>query len=145
MVNSNNLLTNLKKSLFIVLLLCAVALSAISQPAYAQISDFKITASDGAASDNFGYSVSISSDYAIVGAWQDDNNGTYSGSAYLFKRTDTTWAQEAKLLPSDAVTGDFFGFSVAISGDYAVVGAPFDDDNGTNSGSAYVYKRTGTS
>ncbi|MCH8304486.1 MAG: choice-of-anchor D domain-containing protein, partial [Candidatus Marinimicrobia bacterium] len=145
MVNSNNLLTNLKKSLFIVLLLCAVALSAISQPAYAQINGFKITASDAAAFDEFGESVSISGDYAVVGTPFDDDNGTNSGSAYIFKRTGESWTQEAKLLPSDAATDDFFGFSVSISGDYAVVGGQGDDDNGSGSGSAYVFKRTGTS
>ena len=145
MVNSNNLLTNLKTSLFIVLLLCAIALTAIPKPAYAQISEFKITASDGARNDRFGYSVSISGDYAIVGADSDDDNGIFSGSAYVFKRSGTSWTQEAKLLASDGATGDQFGFSVSISGDYAVVGAFADDDNGENSGSAYLFKRSGTS
>ena len=145
MVNSNNLLTNLKQSSFIFFLLCAVALAAISKPAYAQISEFKITASDGAAADFFGWSVSISGDYAVVGAFGDDDNGEEAGSAYIFKRNGTFWAQEAKLLPSDGEVIDRFGFSVSISGDYTIVGAPNDDDNGTLSGSAYVYKRTGTS
>ena len=140
MVHSFNTLTNLKKYLFNVLLLCAVALSAIPKPAYAQISDFKITASDGAASDQFGWSVSISGDYAVVGAWQDADNGIQSGSAYIFKRTGTSWAQEAKLLPSDGAAQDLFGWSVSISGDYAVVGAWLDG----GSGSAYIFKRTGT-
>ena len=140
-------LTKLKRtvSCLSVLLYLAVAILAISQPAYAQISEFKIMASDGAVDDWFGISVSISGDYALVGAYQDDDNGDRSGSAYVFKRSGTSWVQEAKLLPSDGAEVDNFGKSVSISGDYAVVGALLDDDNGTNSGSAYVFKRTGTS
>ena len=145
MLNTNDLLTNLKQSSFIVFLLCAVALSAIPQPAYAQISEFKLTASDNAAGDDFGKSASISGDYAVVGALGDNDNGDLSGSAYVFKRSGTSWAQEAKLLPSDGAENDIFGASVSISGDYAVVGAKFDDDNGVHAGSAYVFKRTGTS
>ena len=104
----------------------------------------KLLASDGAADDFFGNSVSISGDYAVVGAQGNDDNGDGSGSAYLFKRIDTTWVEEAKLLPSDGAAGDFFGLSVSISGDYAVVGASGDDDNGFFSGSAYLFKRSGT-
>ncbi len=103
------------------------------------VQEAKLLPSDGAANDAFGISISISGDYAVVGARWDDDNGGASGSAYLFKRTGTIWAQEAKLLPSDGATGDWFGHSVSISGDYAVVGAWGDDDNGTNSGSAYLY------
>ena len=61
----------------------------------------KLLASDGAVEDDFGYSVSISGDYAIVGAWGDDDNGVLSGSAYIFKRDDTSWTEQAKLLASD--------------------------------------------
>ncbi|MCH8305898.1 MAG: choice-of-anchor D domain-containing protein, partial [Candidatus Marinimicrobia bacterium] len=136
--------TLLKKTLLLALTMCAAATLAISQPVYAQISEFKLTASDGAADDQFGNSVSISGDYAIVGARFNDDNGLSSGSAYIFKRTGTSWAQEAKLLPSDGAEFDFFGVSVSISGDYAVVGAQGDDDNATNAGSAYIFKRTGT-
>ncbi|TFB11899.1 hypothetical protein E3V55_02505, partial [Candidatus Marinimicrobia bacterium MT.SAG.3] len=135
----------LKRTLLLTLTICAVASLAIPQPAYAQISEFKITAADGAAGDLFGNSVSISGDYAVVGARRDDDNGISSGSAYVYKRTGTSWAQEAKLLASDGAADDLFGWSVSISGDYAVVGARRDDDNGISSGSAYVYKRTGTS
>jgi len=103
----------------------------------------KLLASDGAAGDNLGFSVSIDGDYAIAGAYCDDNaNGADAGSAYVFKRTGTSWAQEAKLLASDGATGDGFGFSVSIYGDYAVIGTPYDDGW---RGSAYIFKRTGTS
>ncbi len=102
----------------------------------------KTIANDGAADDNFGYSVSISGDYAVAGAYKDDDNGTDSGSAYIFRRNENGWTQQAKLLPDDGAVGDYFGYSVSISGDYAIVGAYKDDDNGTDSGSAYIFQRT---
>ncbi|MCH8305534.1 MAG: FG-GAP repeat protein, partial [Candidatus Marinimicrobia bacterium] len=112
---------------------------------YAQLGEFKINASDGVSFDEFGYSISISGDYAVVGAWADDDSGSSSGSAYIFKRAGESWVQEAKLLASDGAAGDQFGWSVSISGDYAVVGAIFDADNGSLSGSAYIFKRAGES
>ncbi|NNF20660.1 MAG: hypothetical protein HKN67_01865, partial [Saprospiraceae bacterium] len=87
-----------------------------------------------------GYSVSISGDYACIGAYHDDDGGTNSGSAYIFKRSGTLWSQQTKLTASDAAAGDFFGYSVSISGDYACMGAYNDDDGGTSSGSAYVFQ-----
>ncbi|MEE8156188.1 MAG: FG-GAP repeat protein, partial [Phycisphaerales bacterium] len=97
----------------------------------------KLLPKDGAAVDFFGISVAISGTTAIVGAYTDDDNGTDSGSAYLF---DTTTGQQLfKLLPDDGAAGDWFGFSVAISGATVIVGAFHDDDNGTNSGSAYLF------
>ena len=128
----------LKQTRRLPLTICAAASLTISQPAYAQISEFKITASDGASLDWFGGSVSISSDYVVAGAMGDGDNGELAGSAYVFKRTGTSWAQEAKLLPSDGAAGDEFGSSVSISGGYAVVGAWADDDNETDAGSAYL-------
>ncbi len=133
-----------KQTLTKTLMICSIAILIIYQLAYAQINEFKITASDGAEYDWFGLSVSISGDYAIVGAQKDDDNGSSSGSAYVFKRTGTSWAEEAKLTASDAAADDDFGYSVSISGDYAIVGAVSDDDNGDGSGSAYVFKRTDT-
>ncbi len=105
----------------------------------------KLTASDGAASDNFGSSVSIDGDYAIVGAEYDDDKGDDSGSAYIFKRDGTDWTEQGKLTGYDGAAGDLFGNSVSISGDYCLVGALRDDDRGENSGSVYIYKRDGTS
>lgn len=105
----------------------------------------EIFASDGVSADEFGVSVAISGDYAIVGASEDDDNGHGSGSAYVFRRTGVnTWDSGTKITASDAAMGDSFGQSVAISGDYAIVGASQDDDDGSNSGSAYVFRRTGT-
>jgi len=102
----------------------------------------KLTASDAAGNDEFGYSVAISGDTALVGA--DGNNGL--GAAYVFFRNQggvDSWGEVAKLVPSDGLPDDwiYFGTSVAISGSTAVVGAYGDDDAGPNSGSAYVFER----
>ena len=105
---------------------------------------YKLLAADGNADMRFGNSVSIDGDYAVIGAYFDDTNGAISGAAYIFKRDRTTWVQQAKLLASDGAASDYFGISVAISGDYAVIGANGDDDEGSSSGSAYIFKRDGT-
>jgi hypothetical protein len=65
----------------------------------------KLIASDGEANDQFGYYVALSGDTALIGAWNDDDNGYWSGSAYVFIRTGTTWTQQAKLLASDGLAG----------------------------------------
>ena len=102
----------------------------------------KLLASDGAAGDVFGASVSISGDRILVGAYGDDDNGSLSGSAYVFERDGSgTWIQVDKLTASDAAFEDNFGISVGIAGDRLVVGAWEDDDQGSGTGSAYVYER----
>ena len=100
----------------------------------------KLTASDGAASDLFGRSVAVDGDTAVIGADDDDDNGTNSGSAYVFIRSGITWTEQQKLAASDGAPFDRFGESVAVSGTTVVIGAILDDDNGTNSGSAYVFE-----
>jgi hypothetical protein len=101
----------------------------------------KLAADDAAAVDNFGMSVAVSVDTAVVGAHLE--GGTNAGSAYVFVRSAGTWAQQQKLAASDAAANDNFGASVAVSGDTAVVGAPFDDiAAGTDAGSAYVFVRS---
>jgi hypothetical protein len=107
----------------------------------------KLLPGDGAAGVWFGASVSISGDTAIVGARWDDDNGSSSGSAYIFSHDQggaDNWGEVKKLLASDGAAGDEFGYSVSISGDTAIVGAMWDDDNGNNSGSAYVYRQVTT-
>ena len=103
----------------------------------------KLTATDGAAGDEFGYSVALSGDTAVIGAARDDDNGNDSGSAYVFTRSGTTWSQQAKLTTADGAAGDVFSISVALSGDTAVIGADLDDEKGDNSGAAYVFTRSG--
>lgn len=99
----------------------------------------KLTADDGAAGDFFGSSVSISANHAIVGAAGDDN---YTGSAYIFECNDGDWTQQAKLTASDEDAGDWFGHSVSISGDCAIVGAWLNNTTaGTEAGSAYIFYR----
>ncbi len=104
----------------------------------------KITASDAAAVDFFGTSVAISGDTVIVGARFEDVPGSSSGSAYVYRRDEggvDNWGEVMKLTASDAADEDFFGQAVAISGDTAIVGAPLNEDDGDDSGSAYVYQR----
>ncbi len=120
--------------------LFAAAASVLSTaPAYADLGDqlFKLLPSDGAEQDRFGLSVAINGATAIVGAAFDDDNGFDSGAAYLFDTT--TGHQIAKLLANDGATDDHFGISVAISSATAIVGANRDDDNGNDSGSAYLF------
>ena len=102
----------------------------------------KLLAGDGAADDQFGNSVSVSGDMAVIGAYGDDDKGYWSGSAYVFVRAaDGTWSQQAKLTAADGEAGDYFGGSVSVSGDTAVIGAYDDDDKGDYSGSAYIFVR----
>ncbi|RZV37536.1 MAG: hypothetical protein EX272_05235 [Chromatiales bacterium] len=103
----------------------------------------RLVASDGAAGDEFGYSVAISGDTAVVGAPRGNDKGEDSGSAYVFTRSGSTWRQQAKLVASDGAVGDVFGISVAISGDTVVIGADLADEKGSNSGAAYVFSRSG--
>jgi len=113
-------------------------------PATAQSQLAKLLASDGAANTEFGFAVAISGETAVIGACKGDVGGTDAGAAYVFQYDGSSWAQQAKLLPSDAVAWANFGYSVAIDGDIVVVGAYWDDDNGARSGSAYVFvKPTG--
>ena len=100
----------------------------------------KLTASDGAAGDQFGVSVAVDGETVLVGARFDDAAGPRSGSAYVFVRGTTgVWTEQAKLTASDAAALDDFGFSVSVGGETVVVGAHGNDDAGSRSGSAYVF------
>jgi hypothetical protein len=107
----------------------------------------KIQASDAQAGDDFGNSVSISSDgnTALIGARIEDTNGTDAGAAYIFTRSGGTWTQQQKIQASDAQAYDYFGTSVSLSGDgnTAIVGANYEDTNGTDAGAAYIFTRSG--
>ena len=104
----------------------------------------KLLGADTAAGDSLGSSVALSGDTAVIGARHDDDKGADSGSAYVFVRSGVTWTQQAKLTASDGAAGDLFGASIALAGDTVVVGSESDDDKGSDSGSAYVFVRSGT-
>ena len=106
----------------------------------------RLTAADGAAADSFGYSVALNGERVLIGANRDAVGANmFQGSAYVFLRNGVTWSQQQKLTASDGATNDFFGTSVALSDDTAVVGANLDDVNANvNQGSAYVFGRTGS-
>src|SRR6056300_1483506 len=101
----------------------------------------EITVSDGATNDWFGYSVAVGCGRIVIGAYRDDDNGSLSGSAYIF---DLDGTQLTKITASDGAADDRFGTSVAVGNGIIVVGASEDNDNGTNSGSAYIYDLDGT-
>ena len=103
----------------------------------------KLHANDAAVGDKFGVSVSLYGDTALIGARHDDDNGVSdSGSVYIFTRSsvDGTFTQQSKIYASDAAVGDSFGVSVSLDGNTALIGAYYDDNNGSNSGSVYVFK-----
>ncbi|TGK34607.1 hypothetical protein EHQ12_10195 [Leptospira gomenensis] len=133
-----------------------------------------IKAPNAEANDSFGYTVAISGNTIVVGAYLEsssqttitngttasaDNSSPAAGAAYVFRRTGTTWAQEAYLKASNAENSDYFGYSLAISGDTIAIGAMGESSNQTaitngttasadntnaSSGAVYVYKRIGT-
>ncbi len=106
----------------------------------------KITDATGAADDHFGISVSISGNYAIVGAEDDDGVfGANQGSASIFQYNGTNWVLMDKITDGSGAAGDRFGFSVSISGNYAIVGAKYDDGvAGIDQGSASIFQYNGT-
>ena len=101
----------------------------------------KITASDGTSSDLFGRSVAVGNGRIVVGADGDDDNGINSGSAYIYTLDG---GNQIKITASDGAAGDAFGLSVAVGNGRIVVGALNNDDNGSNSGSAYIFDLDGT-
>jgi hypothetical protein len=127
-----------------------------------------LKASNTGAGDRFGYSVAVSGDTVVIGAYYEDSNATgvngnqadnsasNAGAAYVFVRSGTTWTQQAYLKASNTGGGDWFGYSVAVSGDTVVVGAYGEDSNAigvngnqadnseSNAGAAYVFVRSGT-
>ncbi|NCD05858.1 MAG: hypothetical protein EOL97_07040 [Spirochaetia bacterium] len=101
----------------------------------------KIFASDGNYLDLFGETVAIDENYVIIGSIYNDEIEEQSGSAYIYNYNSSKnlWENEQKIYPSDGDKSDFYGSSVDISEDKIIIGARNDDDNGNNSGSAYLY------
>ncbi len=111
----------------------------------AQVQRQKLVASDAQQGDRFGHAVSVSGDWAVVGASEDDDLGSQAGAAYMFLRSGTQWIETQKLTASDGGLFDAFGWSVSISGDIVVIGAMSDYTLGVyDSGSAYIFERVGT-
>lgn len=101
----------------------------------------KLNATDGTLADQFGYSIAISSDTIVVGAWLDDDLGNASGSAYVFGRDGMgNWSERVKLTAKNGAESDVFGHSLAVKGDILVIGKKIID-NGNFSGSASFFKR----
>ena len=103
----------------------------------------RIDASDISEGDWFGLSVVHDGNYALVGAFIDEK-GENSGAAYVFKREGDIWIEQTKLIPQDGSTGDEFGNSISLDGDYALVGAWKESDNNDEIGAAYIFKREGS-
>jgi FG-GAP repeat len=109
------------------------------------IQQAQLIAADGATDDRFGFAVALSGDTAVIGAHLDDVNGVIDqGSAYVFTRVGNVWTQQAKLTSDDSDNLELLGFSVAISGDTALIGARGDTVAGINQGTAYVFTRSNT-
>lgn len=98
----------------------------------------------GGMTDGEGCSVAIDGNTALIGARRSDTTVEDSGSAHVFRFDGSQWIEEQKLVASDAASEDRFGQSVALSGDTLVVGAYYDDDHGSRSGSAYVFHFDGS-
>lgn len=97
----------------------------------------KLVASDASANSLFGCAVRIDGDLALVGARGEGGN---AGAVYAYRRSGGTWTEVQKIQASDGEGGDYFGESIDLAGSWAIVGAPGDDDFGSGSGSAYIFK-----
>ena len=105
----------------------------------------KLHASDADSGDEFGTTLAMSGDYAVVGAPRNDDAGRNSGAVYIFTRQGTDWVEQTKLLAPDARAGDYFGISVAIDEDTVLVGGHRINKPSADAGSVYVFERLGNS
>ena len=104
-----------------------------------------LLANDGAVADKFGYSVAISENTIVVGAYNDDSPLSNAGSAYIFVRSGTTWTFQQKLTAGDAAADDQFGVAVAVAGPTISVGANFSDQpSNSDAGAVYRFTQSGT-
>lgn len=135
---------SLRFALSALLLLTGLSLAgagASAQPAFGSVSwveSLKLEASDGELPDQFGHAVALDGDTLLVGAFRDD---AFRGSAYVFVRDGATWTEQAKLVAPDGLAEDYFGYSVAIDGDTAALGA---FQRGSAKGAVYMFIRSGT-
>ncbi len=114
-------------------------LGALAPSSAAQCELEKLLPAEVDVADELGNAVAIDEDTLLVGAHLRTEAGISSGGAYVFVRSGAAWAQQAKLLPHDGETWDLFGDAVATDGDISAVGARWNDDQGSNCGSAYVF------
>ena len=98
----------------------------------------ELVASDAATFDKFGNDVGITNGFAIVGTRLDDDNGSESGSSYIFEQVGTDWSEAFKLIASDGMPNDKYGHAVDIDGNYAISGAPYHPETEHAQGSAYI-------
>jgi len=125
----------------IIVVLCGTpALAKPTPEGFTQTALF--VAPDAAEGDGFGYSVAFDDAVAVAGAYRNDGMALDAGAAYVFEESDSGWSEAQVLRPADLGYDDRFGQAVAVSGDTLIVGAPRDDDLGTDCGAAYVFTRT---
>ncbi|HPQ39924.1 MAG TPA: FG-GAP repeat protein, partial [bacterium] len=103
------------------------------------VQEVKLMAPDGVSGAQFGYAVSLSDEYALVGAFRDSEHGNQAGAAYLWHRVGGSWQYVQKLVPAVPLANIEFGNAVAINGDYAVIGAHRYEHMGNMTGGVYVF------
>ncbi|MYG21681.1 MAG: hypothetical protein F4037_03035 [Gemmatimonadales bacterium] len=116
-----------------------------AQTADGFVQQARLNASDGVRSsvDNLGYSVVVDGNTAVAGVPGDDKLGLNTGAVYVFSNDGGSWTKITELRASDGAEGDSFGYSVSVSGNIIVVGAPYQDEKGDDSGAAYVFSNDG--
>jgi len=102
----------------------------------------KFTAIDAAVNDQFGWTVALDDNTAVIGARFNDDMGINSGSAYVYTLSDKEWSLQQKLIASDGEPGNQYSWAIALDGDKLIIGAPFDNYEEAISGSSYVYSRS---
>ena len=114
----------------------------------------KLYPSDPSIHGGFGRSVSLFDDTALIGVAADDDRGNNAGSVYVFTWNNTsrgesstamTWVEQTKLYASNATSADYFGASLSLHGNTALIGATGDDEKATNAGAVYVFTRQSSS
>jgi hypothetical protein len=134
-------ITNMNKKITIALIFCFISYCMMAQ------SIDQLLSLDGNANDGFGEAVAINDngDWAVIGTPRDSDIFSTAGSAYIFNRIGNDWTEHSKITANDAASLDNFGHAVAISGNgnFIVISSLFDDDNGDDSGSAYVFAKQG--
>ncbi|WP_338518748.1 FG-GAP repeat protein [Alteromonas gracilis] len=98
----------------------------------------KLTAPDGNADDRFGRGVALTTNLAVISAMHSDANANNQGELYVYEKQNGKWRSKYRALANDASEDDKFGWNVALYKNMAIVGTPYSDDNGTESGSAYI-------